>query len=308
MKLEELLNKRLIFITGKGGVGKTTVTILLGLLASQKKKNTILVEMNSSGRIPPVFGTETPTHKEVPVAPYLSTVNITPPACFEEYVLQHIHFKTIYNVVFNNSFVMNFINATPGLAEILMLGKIYDLEKQQKKRSGGAFYDLIIVDAPATGHGLSALQVPQILLNAVSIRPLHCTAKKILGLFTDQERTALSLVTLAEEMPVNETEELYHDLKEKTGLGLGPVFVNRIMTGPPKITQKTLEQVPSELLIYRQLYELAAERADLNIHYTGVLHERLKDEDFIMLPNQPHDLDHHNELKVLVKNLQGFIA
>lgn len=304
MKLKELLNKRLIFISGKGGVGKTTVAVLLGLFARHQKKNTILVEMNSSGRIAPLFGTEAKTDHEVPVAPYLSTINITPPSCFEEYVLRHIRFRSIYEILFNNAFVMNFINATPGLAEILMLGKIYDLTIMQNHQNNESLYDTVIVDAPASGHGLSALEVPHIILEAVKIGPLHSTAQKMVGLFSNKSCTALSLVTLAEEMPVNETEELYLRLKGRIDIGLGPVFTNRIVMPPQKISTSTLKKIPDTLAVYRNYHELTEKRSRLNAHYVKILHERLPDANFITLPEQFHDISTQQDITPLLSSLK----
>lgn len=307
MKLKDLLSRRLIFISGKGGVGKTTLTVLLGLLASSQKKNTILVEMNASGRIPPLFGTEAAPHREIPIAPYLSTINITPPQCFEEYVLRHIRFKSIYEIFFNNAFVMNFINATPGLAEVLMLGKIYDLVLQENKKSNEPLHDLILVDAPASGHGLSALEVPKIILETVKIGPLHHTAKKMVELFGDHEQTALSLVTLGEEMPVNETEELYHALQKRMGMAFGPIFVNRIISAPATLSI-SLKKIPSSLALYKNYYELGQHRAELNLFYFEELRRRLPGEDFIALDELQHDLEGKNDLKALLKILKEALS
>lgn len=308
MNLRDLLTKRLIFISGKGGVGKTTVAVLLGLLASQCKKNVVLVEMNSSSRIPPLFETTGTTNEIIPLAPYLSTINITPPLCFEEYVLRQIRFRTIYEMLFNNAFVMNFVNATPGLAEILMLGKIYDLVLQTHASTNKPDYDLVIVDAPATGHGLSALEVPHILLDLVKMGPLHTTAKKMIGMFSDGSKTALSLVTLAEEMPVNETVELHQKLKGRIGILEGPVFVNRITPPPETQIDSQLDALPKRFSPYRDYHELTVKRAELNCHYYRELQKRLGACDFISLPDVGGDIKSKRDLKPLLTLLDEALS
>lgn len=202
---------------------------------------------------------------------------------------------------------MNFINATPGLAEVLMLGKIYDLVLQQDKQSNEPLHDLVIVDAPATGHGLSALEVPKIILETVKIGPLHHTAKKMIGLFADHSKTALSLVTLAEEMPVNETEELYNALQKRMGMAFGPVFVNRIVSAPPHLSTP-LKKIPADLAVYRNYYELAEHRAELNLFYFEELRRRLQDEDFVTLNEQYCDIEGKNNLKPLLKTLKESLS
>lgn len=298
MQLTELLNKRLIFVSGKGGVGKTTVTVLLGLLSASLGKKTLLVEMNSTGRIGPYFtGLPTPDD-ETPMAPNLSAINLLPKDCFEEYVLMQVRFKAIYDMFFNNKFVTNFLGATPGLNEILMLGKIYDFERKEKPRAvHEKLYDLVIVDAPATGHGLSTLEVPHVLESAVHAGPLHSNAVKINKLFADASRTAFCLVTLAEEMPVAETIEYAKGLREKTDFNFGPLFVNAIMPDIPKIKTARPKKMTEDLEIYWDYYELARNRAKLNREYTRQIDESLKDFEKILLPfefeglNAPKDFE-----------------
>lgn len=310
MLLNELLNKRLIFVSGKGGVGKTSVAVLLGLVAARLKKKTLIVEMNSLGRVAPIFGgTPTPAD-EIAVAPYLSAINLLPKNCFEEYVLMQIRFKRIYDLFFNNKFVTNFLGATPGLNEILLLGKIYDFERKEKSNaSQEKLYDLIIVDMPATGHGLSALEVPYILMSATKLGPLHSNAVKMNKLFEDKSRTAFCLVTLAEEMPVCETREYVQGLREKTGVGFGPLFINAVMPDPQKIVASTKSgskehDLPEELKIYWDYHVLAKNRAKLNREYEAEIATDFKDFDKIVLPYQFEGLSEAKNFKGLMEEFK----
>lgn len=285
MTFEELLTKRLIFVSGKGGVGKTTVAALIGTVAAGRKMNTLLVEMNSAGRVAPLFSAEAVPDKEIPVAPYLATLNITPKSCFEEYVLMQIRFKAIYEVFFNNKFVTNFLGAVPGLNEILLLGKIFDLERQERRdASHGKAHDLIVVDMPATGHGLSTMEVPHVLQSVVKVGPLHANAVRMNKLFADATRTAFCLVTLAEEMPVCETLEYAKGLKQKTEVHFGPLFVNAVMPEVPKAKVPKSKPIPEELKIYRDYHRLAESRFALNREYLAEIARDFADFTRITLP------------------------
>lgn len=296
MNLNELLEKRLVFVSGKGGVGKTSVSALLGLLAAKQKKRTLIIEVNSLGRIAPLFNEDPTPHEEIAIAPYLSAINLDPKKCFEEYVLKQIRFKKIYNAFFNNKYVTNFLNATPGLNELLMLGKIYELEKAyQNKLTGKLKYDLIIVDSPATGHGLSFLEVPSIVLSVVKVGPMKSNAESILSLLNNQKKTAISLVTLAEEMPVSETKEFIKSLSEKTKMAIGPLFVNGITPKIDPVSKTNLNKLKGDHEIYVNYYELVEQRRELNEFYIKKLKKDLAKFDQIELKFQFRGLDHQKD-------------
>lgn len=221
-------------------------------------------------------------------------------------MIRHIRFKVLYKTFFNNLFVTNFIDAVPGLSQILLLGKIYELEKQVKNKISSQFaYDLIIVDAPATGHGLSALEVPNILKSAVKIGPLHSHASNILDLLSNKEKTVFSLVTLAEEMPVCESEEYIQALKERTHIGFGPIFVNAIM---PKVKPvKSGLDLKGDMKIFWNYYTLAKKRSELNQFYLNEIDKKFSDFKKIILPFQFHGLHTQKNFTPLVKSLQETI-
>jgi len=111
MNLKELLDRRIIFVSGKGGVGKTSVSALLALLAAAKQKKTLIIEMNSSGRVAPLFQVNNAGYEEVPLIPYVTSLNLSPRLCFQEYVLKLILFSRLYKAFFENKYVSNFLNA-----------------------------------------------------------------------------------------------------------------------------------------------------------------------------------------------------
>lgn len=304
---DDILKKRLIFVSGKGGVGKTTVAIVLALQASRQKKNTLIVEMNSAGQVAPFFRgvpeTQTSLHNEIPLAPYITGVTLNPHICFEEYVLRRIKFKAIYKTFFDNQLVTNFIGAVPGLNEILMLGKIFDLERQKKdKLSSENKYDLIVVDAPATGHGLSALEVPQVILSAVKIGPLSWHARDTTVLLQDKNKTCFCLVTLAEEMPVSESLDYLRTLREKNLIPTGPVFINAVMPNVEKV--KRPQKLPETIRAVWDFYSLARERAALNEHYCDELKKNLTECSFFIVPFSFKTLTEHADYEKLLEQIQ----
>lgn len=283
MQLAELFKKRLIFVSGKGGVGKTTVAVLLGLVAAHAKKRVLIVEMNSSGRVAPIFGSDAAVGEEVALAPYISGLNLSPKRCFEEFVLSQVRFRAIYETFFNNKYVTNFMGATPGLNEILMLGKIWELEREMRSRLfREKQYDLVIVDAAATGHGLSCLEVPNVLESVVKVGPLYKKAHLINELLADTEKTAMCLVTLAEEMPVTESIEYVQALRTRTKLAFGPIFINAIIPEPASVRMPS--DVPKSLQVYVDYHRLARERAALQRTYLKVIAEKFADFERIQLP------------------------
>ncbi len=217
-RLNHLLERRLLIISGKGGVGKTTLSLALGFLAAERGKKTIIAEVNSEEQIAHLLERPPIGYSERELLPNLWGMNIEPHQSFQEYVLLQIKFRSLYKAVFENKYVRHFIDATPGLADLMCIGKVYDLTRR---------YDLVILDAPATGHGIALLEIPSIVSSAVRVGPLKTDADKIESLLHDPEATQALLVTLPEEMPVSEALEMNQALTEKLRLPLGPVFLNQ---------------------------------------------------------------------------------
>ncbi|MDO8461855.1 MAG: ArsA family ATPase [Deltaproteobacteria bacterium] len=219
--MSTLLDKKLLIVSGKGGVGKTTVASALAVFLARQKKRVLLAEIQSQGQVAGLFGHSSIDSEETPLLPNLWAINICPKKAFEEYVLKQIKYHALYTAVFENRFVRYFLEATPGLSELMCIGKVYSLLSQ---------YDCVVVDAPATGHGISLLQIPGIIASAVRVGPLKENAEKIERLLKDEKTTALCLVSLPEEMPVNETVEMFEKAGSELKVPLGPVFINQILS------------------------------------------------------------------------------
>jgi anion-transporting ArsA/GET3 family ATPase len=220
----DLLDRRLVVVTGKGGVGKSTVAAALATLAARRGKRVLVAEVDARERVAPMLGGRPSGPVVRQVLPHVSTVNVDPRHALEEYALMVVKVRAIYQAVFENRVVRFFLRAVPSLAETLMLGKI--LHEARSESGGKPRWDLVIVDAPATGHAVQLLGVPKALLDTVPAGPLRRDAQWMQALLTDPARTSVVLVSLPEEMPVSETVELDAQVRDILGLPRGPVFVN----------------------------------------------------------------------------------
>src|SRR5512137_2031046 len=202
----DLLDRRLVVVTGKGGVGKSTVSAALAVLAARRGKRVLVAEVDARERVAPMLGGRPSGPVVRQVVPGISTVNVDPRHALEEYALMVVKVRALYQAVFENRVVRFFLRAVPSLAETLMLGKI--LHEARSEAGGRPRWDLVVVDAPATGHAVQLLGVPRALRDTVPAGPLRRDADWMQALLQDPERTAVTLVSLPEEMPVTETAEL----------------------------------------------------------------------------------------------------
>jgi anion-transporting ArsA/GET3 family ATPase len=221
-----LLDRRLVVVTGKGGVGKSSVSAALALLATRAGKRVLVCEVNTQERVAPLLGARPAGPQVHQARPGLSTVVVTPAEAMREYGLLVVKFQAIYDAVFENRFVRHFLRVVPSLGELVMLGKI--LHEARAEERGRPRWDLVVVDAPATGHAVQLFRVPAVLMDTVPAGPLRRDAEWMRDLLLDPARTALSIVTLPEEMPVNESIELDAQVREVLGIPRGVLFVNAL--------------------------------------------------------------------------------
>jgi anion-transporting ArsA/GET3 family ATPase len=221
-----VLERRLQFVVGKGGVGKTTVTAALARVAVRQGRRTLAVEMESGGRLARLLGgTEGDGYTPRAVTPDLHVMTIDGRAALEEYLGLVIPVKRLLSTVFSSRIYQYFVAAAPGLKELMSVGKIW--YEATRTEAGRPAWDAIVVDAPATGHSLQVLRMPEAARQTFGAGLVQREATKIMDLLRNAETTAVHLVTLAEEMPVAETLETCAELV-KLGLPLGAVIVNRV--------------------------------------------------------------------------------
>ena len=253
----------MVFVTGKGGVGKTTVAVALGLRAAAEGKRTIVCEVSAQENASRIFEhTEIGFH-EVEVAENLWSISIDPDESMREYVLLQLKVRAMRDMLFRSRIFNYLAAATPGLKELVTIGKIWELAQLDRKVKSGRKYDLVIVDAPATGHGIGFLQTPRTFAAIARVGPIHSQAQQLDRLITDQEHTGVAIVALPEEMPVNESAALEHDLREEVGVAVDRVYMNGLY--PERFSNQEAEQL-AELSGGEDAAVRAAARAALSEH------------------------------------------
>ncbi len=223
-----LLERELIVVTGKGGVGKTVVSAALASLAAARGRETLLIEMVPHPKAPALFGAESQGYDAVEVRDRLHLCRLTPAECLEEIAVMRLKLRALYKLVFENKAVSAVMGFMPGMNELLVLGKVVYMVNQGRHRAGRHGFDLVIVDGPPTGEGLAMLQLPRTIRRAVKAGPLARDVGIMEDLLTDPDRTAMAVVTAPEELPVNEALELTTGLGELEMLQGGALFVNRV--------------------------------------------------------------------------------
>ena len=226
--MPELLDKRLVFVTGKGGVGKSTISIALGLSAAARGKRTIVCEVAGQETASRVFRRAQVGFHEVEVADNLWAISLDPDESLREYLLLQLRVRAMRDMLVRSRIFNYLAAATPGLKELVTIGKIWELAQPNRKVKKAREYDLVIVDAPATGHGVGFLQTPRTFAGIARVGPVHSQAKELDRFVTDHQTTGVAIVSLPEEMPVNETASLEELLTDQIGMAVDRVYMNAL--------------------------------------------------------------------------------
>jgi anion-transporting ArsA/GET3 family ATPase len=223
----DLLGRRLLFFTGKGGVGKSTVTAATALLAAQRGQRVLLVEVDAKGNLTRLFERPPVGFDPVEVFPGVFAMQMRTEASLREYLRLNLRVPVLGRLG-PLAGALDFVaTAAPGVKEILTVGKV--CWEARESIEGRADWDLIVVDAAATGHVVAQLDAPRAIRELVQAGPVRGQTEWMVDLLSDPEVTALNVVTSPEEMPVNETIELVARVREELTVPLGAVVVNRVL-------------------------------------------------------------------------------
>ena len=248
--LRDLIDFRLVIVTGKGGTGKTVVSCELAEAARLAGKRVLLIETAATESIVPLFE-KSPRplgYEGRELRPGLHAIHIDPHEALADYARVQIGLGALTDRVLRAETFQQLLEAAPGWRELIILGKIWHLE-QKTDGSGQPLYDLLIVDAPATGHGLTFLDVPRVVQGAIRSGPLARHASWVEALVHDRERTLLLPVTLPEDLPVLETRELVDRARSDIGIGVDRIVVNRMPTGRAGPAVRDLKRLPTDLAL-----------------------------------------------------------
>jgi anion-transporting ArsA/GET3 family ATPase len=302
-----LLEKRLLFVTGKGGVGKSTVATALGLVAARRGLRTIVAELASQSRVQQTFAHQAEQFREVELAPGLFTISIDPHSAMEEYLT--VKTGALGHVLSSSRMFNALAMATPGLRELLSVGKVWELAQFHRRTRGGQSYDLVIVDAPATGHGVAILRTPRTFAEIARVGPIAHQGRTIAATIADPDFTGVVGVATPEEMPVNETLWL-RDALEREQLPLDAVVVNAVY--PSRFEPEEIAQLDAALSETESPLARAAVKAALSEHARAMVQReqqaRLRaelDGKLVELPYVFADHIESPELEALADALDG---
>jgi anion-transporting ArsA/GET3 family ATPase len=233
----EILDLRLVFVTGKGGVGKTTVAAGLAQLAVEHGKRVLVCEVDAKGDVTSLFEANPTDFTPREIAPGIWSMSMDTEASLREYLKLHLRIPVVGRIG-PLAKAFDFVaTAAPGVREILTVGKLcYEVRERH--------YDIVVVDAPASGHVIGQLAAPQAINDLVKVGLIRTQTDWMLDILSDQRQTGLVAVCTPEEMPVNETLELVTRVKEETTVRLSAVVVNRVL---PELFGQREEEVFEQL-------------------------------------------------------------
>ncbi|MCP3982794.1 MAG: ArsA family ATPase [bacterium] len=308
-----LLERRLIVVTGKGGTGKTTVTAALAWGAASRGLRVCVVETGRDEEVPGLFGeAEPPVGYE---GRWLdcgaNVMKMEPYAALAEYLQLQLRIPGLVTRLLDQPSFHALLDAAPGWRELITLGKVWHL--LQPPQSSDDHIDLLIVDAPATGHGLTFLDVPRVVVSAVRAGPLQRHASWVEDMVRDPTRTLLLPVTLPEELPVRETLELVARARAEVGIAIDRVVINATEPDPlppelPDLAQRlaALPTSPVGLPAPSTLAHCVAHRhARASLQREAIAELRAgTDLPFVALPRLDIDADGPAALNTLATALQ----
>jgi anion-transporting ArsA/GET3 family ATPase len=227
-------------VTGKGGVGRTTVAAALGLAAARAGKRVMVAEVAEQERMSRAFRREGVGYSETELADNFWAMSVDPQHALDEYLGQQVG-GPLAGVLFHNRIFEYFVAAAPGVRELTTIGKVWELAQLERRNRKAAPYDLVILDAAASGHGLAMLRAPKTFGDIARVGPVSRRAAMIHEFLRDPERTGVVSVAIPQEMPVNETIEFREKLREQMGMETDVVVANQVL--PERFNGEDCERI-----------------------------------------------------------------
>lgn len=302
--LAGLETRRLLIVSGKGGVGRTTIAALLGAALAARGRKILIATTGHDDRLAWMLGGEQLTDTPETVAPNLDIQRLVPATCVEEYGTLVTRSQRLSHMVFGNRAVRRLLRAIPGLDDFAILGKVW--HEAVRARS----YDTILFDGPASGHLRLVLGVPQAILATVAEGPLTHEATAMRDSLQDPSVCAPVLVGLPEPWPLTELGELASALRREIGMGAGTLVVNKLWPLLPELGRDMPPTAPDSpaaitnmLAVVNQIGERGREQREV---VSAWVDSRIQlDEQLFTVPWWPWGLEEPADLRDLLATIQA---
>jgi anion-transporting ArsA/GET3 family ATPase len=222
-QLNELFSKKLIMVTGKGGIGKTTIAASLGQAAASTGLNTLILECSAQDQIAPLFGEAASGRNKIKINEKLTCHNLSNKDNLKEYITKYLGQELLYEKVFTNKMVKSFFNVIPGFSEVMLLGRLF----YTCELAGDDCPDLVIFDAPASGHFLSLMTTPNAIEDTKLGGPLVTETVRVREFLADSEKCGTIYVGVPEDLVVSEMLDFIPRLVQESPSELSAVILNR---------------------------------------------------------------------------------
>lgn len=231
--MERATAKGLLVVTGKGGVGKSTVALALAMAGARRGMRTMLAEVSARNDIPTLLGaSESEPMKERQLMEGLQHISIDRDGALREYLRYEVGAPVPASALMRSRAFSLFTAASPGLSELLMIGKVSELTRRARSARRGGEYDLVVLDAPATGNAVALLSAPSTFATIAKGGPIARQARAITEILKDERQTGALVVADAEQMAVTETLSLRAALQGPLGVRVEAIVVNRMLPSP----------------------------------------------------------------------------
>jgi hypothetical protein len=236
-----LLDKPLVYVTGKGGAGKTTVAAALAVAGASKGRRTVVCELAGTHQLMHAFGVSAHEPGEVPLSEHLWGLSLDPQDALKEWLREQPGGALAVPVLTRSRAFAHFVAAAPGAKELITIGKLVDLSQRERVPGAREPYDLVIADGPSTGHALAMLAAPHGAAQVAPVGPIGRQAGELHDFLADTQSTGYVGVALPEEMPLHELLELEHGVRDTLGRDLDLIVVNGVF--PDRFSDADAEQL-----------------------------------------------------------------